>query len=207
MKPTRILNGLLVFFSTYSFAYAQVPGDDYEQTCTSPSSATVPFYGGAASCSFSLFGGGIMYVGDVFPPQRSSTVIISRIQGTCLATLRFVGYGTVTVAPVCSPPTPKQPFVTVAAQNSVCIAGAMNGSIVWSAQPGDSYELEWASASPGSAYVPYSGGSNPGVGYAIYSPIGVPNTHNFRLRTTRNGVTGSWSYTAASNTCASTTSD
>lgn len=172
-------------FLAMSNAYAN---DDYDNVCTNVPEK-IKYYGGQVGCVV-YHNGRFSNISRYIAPQLSPTARLSNGTSSCTVglPLHHVEDGPNTV-PVCSL-QPRQPFVQVALHNYFCRDGQFHGEAYWPQNAGESYELQISLA--GSDFEPVS------TQFAIsdyFVPIAL------RLRATKNGQVGSWSYVRHNVNC------
>jgi hypothetical protein len=211
-KTLRVV-GVNTLFLVSAAALAQnVPGDDYVTTCTnSPTFETVNLYGGFSQCQVQFVQNGILYttpITEIVAPSTASTRFIYNFTFAgllgCWANVPFLQ--TVTrqtgTQQQCTS-VPRQPFTQLEPQDTGCVGGATTYRLNWPAQTGDGYVLE-VKDYEGQQWRTYWGGTIPGASIDVW---GLGPKVVVRLRTMRDGTSGSWSYATLGGRCSNDISE
>lgn len=161
--------------------------DDYDSVCTTEI-VKVKYYGGDASCSV-VQNGRRVTIKQFVAPQLPSTAHLSNGSASCTANLPLHHVEQSSV-PVCSLQA-RQPFLAVKLNRFACKDGEFSADVVWQQSADETYELE-ASIADGP-----------------FEPLAVPQITTseqyvaiaVRLRATKNGQIGSWSYVRHNVNC------
>jgi hypothetical protein len=173
------------------------PGDDYENVCNTTYTTTYTYrYGGLSSCSAYSYNTGFVQLYEWVLPQYSNTRTLYGFAqgGGLLSCLAFVPYydtlTTTTPTTTCSL-QPRQPFVALSYYSDYCDESPdrVIGELYWSAQAGDTQQIQWRYSNQTQFNAHWAGSAS----YLEFDFLrSTPIV--YRMRTTRNGATGSWSY-------------
>ncbi len=204
-KILNLLASLMLALPMASISAQERPGDDYQNVCTTTYSTTsIIRYGGIASCLAygGLNGQQFLQLTEYVLPQTSPTRYLfgfAPIGGLVSCTANVPYYDTLTTS---TPTTtcglqPRAPFITLSAYADDCVESPVTllGELYWSYQSGDVYELEarFRDAVP---FTPFWSGSISAPYFYLPFEYARSRPVEYRLRTTRGGTTGSWSYIA-----------
>ena len=204
-KIWKLSASLLLAMSVAPASAQEKAGDDYQNTCTTTYSTTNTIrYGGIASCL--AYGGlnGLQYLQltQFVAPQSSKTIFLTGIAPTgqllsCTANVPYYDTLTTTTPTTTCSVQPRAPFIALSAYTDDCVDSPVTllGELYWSYQSGDTYEVQarFRDAIP---FTPFWSGSISAPFFYLPFEYARSRPVEYRLRTTRNGTSGSWSYIA-----------
>ncbi len=203
-KIWKLSASLMLAMSIAPASAQEKAGDDYQNTCTTTYSTTyITRYGGVASCqAYAGAAAGYQWIYEYVPPQtsRTRTIYGSAMTGgllSCQANVPYYDTLTITTPTTTCSLQPRAPFIALSAYTDNCVDSPVTllGELYWSYQPGDTYEVQarFLDAIP---FTPFWSGSISAPFFYLPFEYAISRPVEYRLRTTRNGTSGSWSYIA-----------
>lgn len=204
-KILKLSAALMPAFWVVPASAQERAGDDYQNVCTTTYSTTnIIRYGGIASCLAygGLNGQQFLQLTEYVFPQTSTTRYLFGVAPTgellsCTANVPYYDTLTTTTPTTTCSMQPRAPFITLSAYADDCVDSPVTllGELYWSYQPGDTYEVQ-ARFRDSIPFTPFWSGSISAPFFYLPFEYARSRPVEYRLRTTRTGTSGSWSYIA-----------